>query len=283
MNYSNGKNVFFALGLFLLLFVSSCKNEEDHSPCGRPDCSLTKMTYSEDGVIQHVITQTYTTAGGKKLLSETYWDISISNASVKIVNQYDNQARLTESSTTNTNSNGSNTSKVTYDYVASKPARANKVTYYGNTNNITGYSLYVYNGSLDKPTRQDYYSLADQITSHKEFTYDANGNLTEELDYSGTFLGSRTTYSSYTSDGEWQSKLYENFRTNPDVHLLATAKTTRVFENCTLKSELVETDGAFSHKFVNTIENSLIVAAKSVDAVGNPNTNGLTTYEYDCD
>lgn len=282
MNCFNGKNVFFALGLFLLLFVSSCKNEENHSPCGRPDCSLVKMIHTDNGVQTSIINQTYTTAGGKKLLAETYWDIMANNASIKINNQYDNQARLVEFLSVTTTNIGTNTSKIIYEYDTTRPARLVKSTSYGNTNNVVGYVLYSYSGTLDKPIRQDNYDTQNQIVAHKEFEYDANENLTKEVDYQTNFLNSRITYSNYTSDGEWQSKLYENFKRNPTDPGFNTEETTRVFENCTLKSTLMEYDSGSSQKIVNTIENDLIVSTLVFDELGNQ--LGLeTTYEYNCD
>ena len=277
MNYSIVKNVF--VGLFLFLCIVSCKNEEDHSPCGRPDCYLTKINYSENGTQVQTVTQTYTTAGGQKLLSETYWDIPASSASVEIINQYDNQARLIETSTTNTTNNGSNTSKVTYEYDAMQPERVARQDNYGNANNITSYSLYSYTGILDKATRIDLYNLSNQIVAHKEFTYDTNGNLVEELDYQGTTLNSRITYSNYT-DGEWRNKVYEILDPNPGLPYNR-EETTRTFENCTLKSTLIEYNTGFGQSFVNTIVDNLIVSTQSFDVGGNQ-INRETTYEYDC-
>ncbi|WP_338763570.1 hypothetical protein WAF17_19960 [Bernardetia sp. ABR2-2B] len=276
MNYSKKKYIFFVLGLFLLLFVSSCKNEEDHSPCGRTDCSLTKTTYAENGIEQQIISQSYVIEGGKKLLSETYWDILVSNTSIRVTNRYDNQARLIETFTTNTFNGGSNNSKITYEYDTSIPERVIKSTSYGNNNDIVAYSLYSYE-TLDKPIRQDFYNLQDEIVAHKELEYDLNGNLIKESDYQRNILTSLTTFSDYTAEGEWKIKTYENLRGQG----LGVEKTTKTFENCTLKSTLIETDGIFTSRSVNTIEGGLIASTQSFDSTGNQ-INNETTYEYDC-
>ena len=275
MNYSKVRVAFFSF--ILLLSVFSCKNEEDHSPCGRPDCSLLRITHFDNGVEQSVVNHTYVVVDGKKLLSQMNWDIPNSSASVVIDNQYDSQARLTESLTTNTNAFGTNNSKIVYEYDVTQPERIIKSTNYGN-NNVVGYSLYIYGSVSNNPIRQDFYNIQDQIVAHKEFEYDANDNLTRELDFQGSTLNSRTTYSNYTSDGEWTTKLYQNLSGQG----VGERETIRTFENCNLKNSIVREDGIQVSHFENTIENNLIVTTTSFDVLGNQLSNE-TTYEYSCD
>lgn len=278
MNYSNVKNVF--VGLFLLLCIASCKNEEDHSPCGRPDCFVVGTTYYKDGVVESSSTQTYVTVAGNKLIKELTWDIPYANTVIKGTNEYDSEGRLTVYYTTNIVNGNSSTSKVTFEYDASD--RLSKNTFYNHLDEETGYSLNTYDDSNTEPSRRTFYNLQDEVTAYKEFSYDANGNLIEELDYQGTELGTRRTYSDYNSEGEWRTHFYEVFRDNPDVVIIENRKITRAFEGCHLKTHAVEEDGVFLYTDVYTIENDLVVSTERFDAAGNT-TNSKTIYEYDCD
>lgn len=281
MKYPNGKNVFIILGLFLALFISSCEseNEREQTPCGRPDCSVIKQIYSENGVEHNILTQTYTVIAGKKLLAQTHLDILPNLSTITISNVYDNQARLIET----TNTTNSTTTRTVYEYTATQPERVTKHIRYGSSNEILGYTMYTYSGTLNKAVRQDNYTIQDEIVSHKEFEYDAAGNITQELDYSGTVLNSRTTYLGYISEGNWQQKLFENFREHANVQLIDTQRTVQLFINCTLKATVIEINGVVNTTFVNTIENDLIVSTQTFDATGNQINNNETIYEYDCD
>ena len=281
MNYSILKNSILALGLFPLLFISSCKNVDDHAPCGRPDCSLIQMIETENGVQKHIISHTYTIVGGKKLIEETYWDILAvpSGRSLQVNNLYDNQARLTESTTTNTFNNGFiSGNKVIYIYDVTHPERVTESENYDLVNNMTGYYLYSYSGTLDKAIRRDSYNTQNQIIGYTEFTYDSNENLIEESNYYGTTLNSKVTYSGYISSGEWQVKLYENF--NPSNSSINTLETIRTFQNCTIENTLIKEDGILILNHVNTIVNDLIVSRITFDGSGNQLREG--TYAYDC-
>lgn len=265
-----------------LIFIGGCKNEESHTPCGRPDCKVVSQKHTINGVLRNSSSQTYVTVNGKKLLDQTTWTLHNTDGTTRtlltIKNEYDSEARLINQYQIQSIGGNQNITKSNFEYDSDN--RVTRQNVYNNTI-PTGYTIYQYNGNNTKPSRKDLYNANNQHVAYDEMEYDGNNNLVKKTNYQQGVLDSRYTYSNYNGNGEWGEFLYEILhQQNSGVDAIQKRKITQVFEGCNLKSTTVEEDGTTRYVDESTIEDGLVTSIKRTWA--NSSNIEVTAFTYSC-